>query len=381
MNSAENPSATTPLDFDKIPANTEFGHRAEGFGSVAEVFDHQIRRDLHPGAQLVVLRHGKIAVDRHGGYVGSDKRVKLTPHTRFLTFSLAKVAATACILKLQDQGLVDIGNPVARYWPEFAAMGKDKITIRQVLLHQSGLPNTGMLGQMRHITSWQKIVGDIASQKPAFDPGSKSQYQVLNVGFILGELVSRTTGIPIDQYLDEQFLAPMGVVDTSMRYRSEDEHLYAEHSYRTLANRVVGWAFDSEGARNALIPSASLYSTARDLAVFLQMFLNNGRYGGVQYLRDETASSATSLSFEGHDHSLERIVRFGLGFFLGEEVAMGKGSSVETFGHYGQRSSMVWADRRTQTVVAFGCNRPLSSLAYKARLRELSDAVWDVVDR
>jgi CubicO group peptidase (beta-lactamase class C family) len=388
MNSIENPSATTPLDFSKVSANAEFCYQAAGVESVANVFDHQIRRGLHPGAQLVVLQHGKIILDRHGGNTRFDHRVKLTSHTRFLTFSITKVATAACILKLQDQGLIDIDNPVAYYWPEFSAMGKANITVRQVLLHQSGLSNRTMLGQMLHITNWQKIVRDIAGQKPAFDPGSRSLYQILNFGFILGELVNRIAGIPIDQYLHEQFLSPMGLADTSMRYSHGDEQLHAEHSSRTLKTGIVIRAFNSERVRNALIPSASLYSTARDLAVFFQMLLNNGRYGNIQYLQVDTVTSATSLSFEGYDHSIGRIVRLGQGFFLGGEHqlhaalpdGMGKGSSTETFGHYGQRSSVVWADRRTQTVMAFLCNRTLSSFAYKSRLKELSDAVWDVVD-
>lgn len=383
-----NPSLVTPLDFNRISANTEFGYQAGDFKSVAHLFDRQIQKGLHPGAQLVVLQNGKVVIDRYGGFTGFDRKVKLTPHTRFLTFSITKVVTAACILKLHDHGFLDIDKPVASYWPEFSSKGKEAVTVRQVLLHQSGFSNKRIVNQMLHITNWQKLTRDIAGQKPEFEPGSKSVYQLLNFGFILGELVNRITGIPIDQYLSEQFIAPMGLDDTSMRYRYEDQQLNAELSSSTLQDKILVRAFNSKKVRKALIPAASLYSTARDLAVFFQMLLNYGRYGDIQYLENETVSSATSLNFEGYDHSLGRIIRFGQGFFLGGEHqlhselpdGMGKGSSRDTFGHYGQRTSVVWADRRTQTVMAFLCNRALSSFAYKSRLKELSDAVWDIVD-
>lgn len=376
------------LDFGAVTANGRTGYYAPGFGAVARVFDRQLRAGLHPGAQLVVVHDGAIVVDRAGGTTARGGAVAVTPRTRFLTYSISKVATAACIAKLADDGRLGLDDPVARHWPAFAANGKERITIRHVLLHRSGLSNRGLPVQMLHLANWPKLVGDLARQAPAVAPDTRSRYQILNFGFVLGELVHRIAGVPIDRYLHAHFLAPLGLTDTSLRYR-DDGASYAAHSARTPLTRLIVRAFESPYARGALVPSASLYSTARDLAVLFQMLLDRGRAGGVRILGEDAVVAATSLNFEGHDHSIGRVVRYGRGFFLGGEHAlhpalpdgMGRGSSVETFGHYGQRSSLVWADRRTRTVMAFLCNRALATAAYKQRLRALSDAVWDAVDR
>jgi CubicO group peptidase (beta-lactamase class C family) len=138
-----------------------------------------------------------------------------------------------------------------------------------------------------------------------------------------------------------------------------------------------------------VIPAASLHSNARDLAEFFQMLLNEGGYAGQRYLEPETVQLATSLGYEGFDESIKKVTRWGYGFSIGGEHAlnpdlpdgMGYGSSLDTFGHFGQRTSMAWADKRTGLVVVFLCNRFLSSLDYKNRLREISDTVWDLVEK
>lgn len=357
--------------------------------SIKKIFDQQIEDGLHFGAQLVVHRSGNLLIDFSGGFTEKIKGKPINPETSFLTFSLTKPYTSACIFKLIEENAINLDDRVGEYWPEFSCRGKEDMTIKQVLLHQSGLPKNRLIFQIFNATNWSKIVDDIARQKPDFMPGSKTAYQLLNYGFILGEIVQRVTGSPVDEYLRDQYLTPLGLSHTSMRGVDDQDELFAPLSSGTLDHQVVAWIFNSNRIRGSLIPAASLHSTAREMAIFYQMLLNNGEYAGKRFLEPETVSLMTSLGFEGYDQSLGRRTRWGYGFFLGGDHilhpeymdGMGRGSSIDTFGHYGQRNSMAWADRKTGIVVVFLCNRFLSSNENKYRLQQISNAIWDQVEK
>lgn len=356
--------------------------------NIKRIFDNQIQDGLHDGAQLVVQRHGEVLLDLSSGTASGSKNSPITPTTRFLVFSLTKPYTSMCIFKLIEENQVRLDDFIGDFWPEFSNRGKEDMTIKDVLLHQSGLSKTRLVFQLLNITDWARIINDLAHQKPDFPPGSRTAYQLLNYGFILGEIIQRITGMPVDQFLHEQFLAPLGFVRTTMRVQDLDEKDFTKLSSGTLDHQFVAWVFNSKRVRGSLIPAASLHSTAREMAIFYQMLLNGGEFAGNRYLQSETVDLATSLGYEGFDESLGRKTRWGYGFFLGGDHilhpeysdGMGKGSSFATFGHYGQRNSMAWADKRTGLVVVFLCNRFLSSPKNKIRLQQISDAVWSAAE-
>jgi CubicO group peptidase (beta-lactamase class C family) len=140
--------------------------------------------------------------------------------------------------------------------------------------------------------------------------------------------------------------------------------------------------------RSAVMPAATLNSTAHDLSVFYQMLINGGTYNGVRLLQPETIETAVQLGSDGYDHIVGDSMRWALGFHLGgrpggesdESLSgMGKGSTVRTFGHFGMGTCMAWADPDEKLVVAFTCNRLLAGDKGNVRWIELSNAVWDCV--
>ena len=384
-----NSSSVTKLDFHGKENISELGASEVNAQRISDVFDRQLEAGLHPGAQLVVLKDGQVIVDRFGGYTDERNVYPVTPETQFLAFSVTKPLTSVCIFKLREKQLISLDSFVGDYWPEFSCNGKEEITIRQVLLHQSGLPRRGFVNQLFNISNPERISGYLASQKPEYPPGTKTAYQYLNFGFILGEVIKRVSGLQIDAFLEQEFLNPMGISKTSMNITGADDDGYAQLCSGTLDHRLIATVFNSSSFRQAVIPAASLHSNARDLAEFFQMLLNEGGYAGQRYLEPETVQLATSLGYEGFDESIKKVTRWGYGFSIGGEHAlnpdlpdgMGYGSSLDTFGHFGQRTSMAWADKRTGLVVVFLCNRFLSSLDYKNRLREISDTVWDLVEK
>jgi CubicO group peptidase (beta-lactamase class C family) len=355
---------------------------------ISRVFSQQIEQGLHSGAQLVVVKDGEILIDYSAGFKDTSQRQAVEPDTRFLTFSLTKPYTSACIFKLIEEENINLDDTVAKFWPEFGSRGKEYVTIKNVLLHKSGLPKNRLVFQILNAPNWKKIIDDLARERPVFPPGTRTAYQLLNFGFILGEIIRRVTGLPVDEFLRNQFLEPLSLSNTTMREKHGGEVNYARLSSGVADHKVVAWIFNSRRIRRSLIPAASLQSTAREMAIFYQMLLNGGVYSGHEFLKPETVDLATSLGFEGYDESLGRKTRWGYGFFLGGDHilhpeysdGMGRGSSLETFGHYGQRNSMVWADKRTGLVVVFLCNRFLSSDKNKHRLQQISDAIWDLVE-
>jgi CubicO group peptidase (beta-lactamase class C family) len=315
------------------------------------------------------------------------RRTAVTSETPFLTWSCTKAFTGMCIHKLIEEGKVEWDAPVATYWPEFGCNGKGPATIRHVFLHQAGIPMRGTYRQFLLWMDWDKVTRHVAELAAEFPPGTKSVYHALNYGFIFGEVVRRVTGQPIQDYLRETYLVPLGMrnswlgLPASQRWR-------AAGIYTTAREQVLPViAFSSSAIRGAPLPAATLHSNAREVAVFYQMLLNGGQYAGRRYLQPETIAAATALGYEGPDAALGVWVRWAHGFHLGgmqpknpvPEPEMGKGSTVRTFGHFGQASCMAWADPDADLVAVFLCNRLLDQAGVYARFRTLSDAVWDAL--
>jgi CubicO group peptidase (beta-lactamase class C family) len=364
------------------------GMSSIGVKRISKIFENQIQEGINPGAQLVVMRNGQMILEQYEGYADTKKKQLVSPETRFLAFSISKSFISACVFKLVEDEMVNLDGSVADYWPEFGSQGKETITVRQVLLHQAGLPRRGLFDQIYNLSNWDKLTDNLANQKLEYTPGSKTAYHALNFGFILGEVIRRVSGMPVDEYLQKEFLLPLRMVNTSLKTTDYGSNSYARLYSGTLGHQFVAWLFNSPNVRAAVIPAASLHSTAREIAIFFQMLLNEGQYDGIRFLQPETVRLATSLGFEGFDEALRRTTRWGYGFYLGGDHTlnpdlpdgMGKGSTIDTFGHYGQRTSMAYADKSTGLVVVFLCNQFLSNHDYKNRLREISDAVWDAIE-
>jgi CubicO group peptidase (beta-lactamase class C family) len=358
---------------------------AKGLTALTTLFEHQITvQHLHPAAQLVIIRHGQVVIDRA---MGQGRRGPIGPETPFLTFSVSKVFTAMCIHRLIEEGRVDMDAPIATYWPEFGCKGKERATIRHALLHQAGIPAPKLQQQVFLWPYWGLVTRSVAGLRAEYEPGSKTAYHLVNFGFILGEVVRRVTGISVDRYLHEQFCTPLGLQRTWMRLpKAMLRESPALTSLDTSFIKQTAWLFNLPAIRRALLPAASLHSTARDLATFFQMLLNGGLYAGQRLVRAETVTKATALGYEGRDEYVRSEMRWGHGFILGglkgakgnDMSSMGWGSTVNTFAGFGLGSCMAWADPAADLVVAFTCNGLLGEGTGK-RWEALSNAVWDAL--
>jgi CubicO group peptidase (beta-lactamase class C family) len=383
-----NATLSSPLSFTGEVSPSSVGMSLSGVRRINETFDQMLADGLHPGAQLVVLRHGQVVVDRAAGWANIARKVPVTPDTPFNSYSITKPFTGMCIHRLVEDGKLELEAPIARYWPEWGCKGKEKATIRQVFSHQAGLSLSGLNVEMLLWWNWNLLVRYLARLKAEFEPGTKSAYHLVNYGFILGEVVRRVSGQRIDVFMRQKIFEPLGLKNSYLGLPRRELKRAARIYCGTPKQRIPAHAFNVPYIRGAVIPAASLNSTARDIAIFYQMMLNKGLYAGQQIFQPDTIATATSLSYEGWDTLFDAPVRWAYGFQLGGNISgkpdepqgMGKKSTIRTFGHFGQASCMSWADPDADVAVAFTCNRLLDDEQVMTRWQSISDAVWEAIE-
>ena len=187
---------------------------------VVETFKRQHARGVFPGGQLAVWKRGVLVIDeavgvargfRRGQPGTDDETLRLfTRETRSCVFSAGKPLVAVAIALLEDGRHLDVGQPVARFWPGFAQAGKAEITVLDVLTHRSGLYVPEVERDWRHFGNWDLICERIERAAPAFARGTFA-YQPMGFGRILGEVVRRVTGSTIDRFLEEEIFRPAGI--------------------------------------------------------------------------------------------------------------------------------------------------------------------------
>jgi CubicO group peptidase (beta-lactamase class C family) len=342
--------------------------------------------DRHFGAQLVVLRGGRVVLDRSVGSTNRD-HARVTPRDRFIVYSLGKPFAALCVHLLAERGLLALDKPVSVYWPEYGQHGKQDVTVRQVLQHRTGSPmaGRGMLGVLAEtfaIPNWAKSIRRIEEATPWFAPGSAPAYQFFSYGFICGELVCRVTGKKIQEFFVENFARPLGLTRTSFGL---PRSAWGE---RVVIHGKAAFLFNWRRMREAVCPSATTSTTAREVAVFYEMLRCGGCAGSARLLGEGTILAAREPSSDGEvDRFIKAPVRWSQAFMLGgvssdEDLGriMGRKSSRETFGCGGSSCCVAWCDSSRELVAVYLCNKSVPDPIGFAQLLDLSDLVLDACE-
>ncbi|MCE5290610.1 MAG: beta-lactamase family protein [Nocardiaceae bacterium] len=326
---------------------------------------------IHPALALCVRREGAVVLDRAIGHArgnGPDdhpdaEKVLATPSTPFCIFSATKGTTAALIHKLDEKGLLHIGDPVAEYLPEFARSGKAGITIGHVLSHRAGIPaappgtiNLDMFDDIEFLRE------AIYNARPVFRPGKRQAYHAVSGGMVLGEVVREVTGKSIRDVLAEEFLDPLGfrwmnygvaeadIPRVGLNYVTGPVLL---PPMRQIATRALGVHPDivtrmSNDPRfvRAVLPAANGISTANELGRFYEMLRLGGELDGVRVMEERTIRRA--LIPQSHmemDLSLIAPVGFSYGFMLGGKYLSLYGmNTAQAFGHLGWINIVGWAD-------------------------------------
>jgi uncharacterized protein YbbC (DUF1343 family) len=328
------------------PAAAEL--QPEPLAGISSVVETAIQAGETPGAVVLIGHQGQIAYRRAFGHrsLGSPPP-PMTVDTLFDVASLTKVVATApAVLQLVEKDRLRLDRPVSEYWPEFKGRGKDRITLRQLLTHYSGL-RPGLLPSPPW-SGYEAALARIAADTPPHPPDSRFVYSDINF-VILGEVVRRLSGEGLDEYCRRHLFEPLGMPDTGFK---PPPRLFGRFAPTMEGSRGV--VHDPHTRRmGGISGAAGLFSTADDLAKFAQAILDDGRFPGGRVLNPGSVADLRK------PHSpAGRFPERGLAW----AIASPGGSWSEmlpagSFGHKGFTGTLIWIDPETQTFLIVLSNR------------------------
>src|SRR5215218_1328023 len=356
---------------------------------IQKVIDELVDAGAERGVQVAVYRNGEQVVDAVAGVADPGTGRPVDSGTVFYNFSVAKAATSTVVHRLAERGLFGYDTPVAELWPEFAAHGKQAVTIRQVLDHTAGVPGIPLDTTVEDLCDWDRICAAVADQELWWEPGTKVGYHAYTFGYILGEVVRRATGKRISQVLREEVAGPLGVTgelwfgmppaEHHRLARLKDEPGAAEMAAQMLAslppdlpmlrsapmelfpNAAFGNRPDTLAADIPAGGKVSAPAIARMYAALL------GEVDGVRLLSPEQLREVTAVSSSGTDEVFGMPTRWGLGYSIG----LPDGTRDTAFGIGGVGGSFAFGD--TASGLAFGLtkNRVSNDFATATRLTQL----------
>jgi CubicO group peptidase (beta-lactamase class C family) len=281
------PSATRPVK--KLKKATR--HQDQQFAAAFQEVDKWIAQKAFPGAVLAVGQHGRlIALKAFGKMDSSDDARPMPRKAVFDLASLSKVIGTTTAAEiLYDRNQLDLDAPVIRYLPEFAGTpGHDKILVRNLLSHSSGLNSREVL--WKQATDRANILRLVDSLSLDWDPGTRFQYRDYNM-IVMGQIVSHISGEGLDEFLHRNAFAPLGMKDTEYNPPAKlMKRIPPTEQDNVLRHRLVHGVVHDENAflMGGVSGHAGLFSTARDLSSIAQMYLNGGTYRGKRIVSKQT---------------------------------------------------------------------------------------------
>ena len=360
------------------------GMDPEKLEQVQQFFHAQIAQGLHPGAGLAVYRYGHLVLDIHGGVSdvrdGGGATQPVTSQTMFVLMSSTKPLAAACLYLLKERGQLAWDDPVATYWPEFGQHGKATVTVRHVLTHRGGFPETPKDLPPHDWPDWSKVTSAMERAPAVYMPGETIAYHPINYGWVIAELVRRIDGRPFDRFLAEELTAPLGMEDTYVGLpQGLEDRVSPMRKMETDADpNGYSTTFSLPVAVHAVVPGAGGVASAGNLARFYAMLERRGSLDGSRVLAPETVEEGVTLQVEGLDRSLGAFVQRALGMALADErMGRAAGNPLLTFGHGGAGTSIGWADLESGLAVGYITNGFRGTVTNNARLAAVSQAVRD----
>lgn len=317
------------------------GTVAPGFEPVYELFEQSFQSG-EIGASVCAFFGGEKVIDLWGGWADAEGIEEWRQDTLACTFSATKGMTATCAHLLVDRGLLDVDEPIATYWPEFAQAGKDGITMRMVLSHQAGLPWAKDVPRGRKL-NWPAVSAALAAQAPIWEPGSRVEYHGGTFGYLVGNVIERVDGRPLGTFFQEEVAGPLGG-DFLLGFGPEQDHRCAE----MVGSKSAVGPCATRQWREASDGSATGFGTAEGLARVYGALCRNS-----DFVSDRTIDAA----IEEQDllHAPGTADEYGLGYQLFWKLF--PGMNTKTFGHFGMGGSVGLADRKWGLSVGFVMNK------------------------
>ncbi|WP_188830974.1 serine hydrolase domain-containing protein [Nocardia camponoti] len=351
------------------------------FVSLVTVFDRLFRKPGHGGGALAVYLRGEPVVDVWAGYASPG--VPWTSDSVALGFSTGKGVASTVIHQLVERGQLDYAEPVATYWPEFAAAGKEHITVADLLTHRAGLHRLrGLLpGATDRFFDDASVTAALAAATPDPRHRTTSGYHGISYGHLAAELVRRVTGREFTEVVRTELAEPLGAEELWFRVPVSERHRIAT-MFPRLKAAGMDWDTGSDlltrtrfaaaaettprgfadlmadpRIHDSVMPGVNGVFSARALARVYGALANGGVLGDTRILNADTITRAATRQVFTPDYVLASFrVPWALGYH-GVPMKPSKRDPISAFGHFGLGGSGAYADPKTGLSLAFVTNR------------------------
>ncbi|MHA2287960.1 MAG: serine hydrolase domain-containing protein [Promethearchaeota archaeon] len=371
----------------------------ERFISVKNAFEKNFDLGLEVGASFAISLNGELVVDLWGGFTDSAKTIPWEKDTLVNVFSTTKVMAALCIHLLVDKGLIDVEEPVFKYWPEFAQASKENVLVKHLLSHSAGLPGFDEEIPNEALYDWDRTINLLASQKPWWRPGTKIGYHMTTFGFLLGELVRRITGKTLGNFFRENIAEPLNIdfhiglpeeYDARVADIIVPEEVFAKwqvlftkmffkKTVKVFYNpNIENVDFNSRAWRAAEIPSGNGHGNARSIAEIGSILACGGEFDKKKIISNSTVLRAIEPQISGRDIiMIYRPAKFGWGIGLVDKKYY---LGPRTFGWGGAGGSLCIMDIEKKLSIGYAMNK-MHMKGEDPRTIPIFNAVWNVINK
>ncbi len=338
------------------------------------------------GGQMVVELGRTVLAEMAFGWVRPGE--PLRQDHLMLWLSMGKPVAAAAILLLWERGAWELDDPVARYLPEFGQGGKEKITLRQLLTHTSGIRVVDLGWPER---PWEEILAEIFRRplEPGWVPGRRAGYHLTSSWFVLGELIRRMDGRPYEQFVRDEIFQPLGASDCWMGMPQERWRQYRERLAPMYSREAGSWRnleMESELKVTRASPGGNGWGPIQQFARFYRMLARGGELDGVRILRSQTVDAMVARHRVGmEDRTFRARLDWGLGIIVNSAhyaeasipYGFGPHAGPRTFGHSGAMSSVGLVDPDAQLVVVVAFNGLPGDELHRLRAEAVLAAIYE----
>lgn len=367
------------------------GHCDTKLRPLADELAHRLSTGEDLGASIVVELDGQVVADLWGGWRDESRSAAWQHNTLVNVWSITKIASAVAVLHLADSGTIDYHAPVARYWPEFARNGKADITIAQILSHTSGVAGWEPPFTLEQLYTWDEASAHLAGQQPWWEPGTASGYHAQNYGQLLGEIVRRTSGMSLRDYLVDRITGPLGAdfaIGLDPRNRPRAATLVAPKSTRPnfpadfdsllFKKTFTAPPIDASTAmttpwRAAELGAMNGHGNARSV-VRVAAVLQSSAQQHVRLSPETIAETFTPIS-HGIDKVLGLPLQWGLGIAIADEGTFPYlPAGVGVWGGWG--GSLVVIDQERRITAAYVMNKMAPNIIGSDRARTYLETIY-----
>jgi CubicO group peptidase (beta-lactamase class C family) len=376
-----------------MPAITADGFTTDKFAPQRATFEGNFASDADVGASVSVRVGDETVVDLWGGSADAAGTRPWVKDTIVNVYSTTKTMTALTALLLADRGLIDFDAPVAKYWPEFAANGKSRVTVAQIMSHSSGLSGWKETVTKQDLYDWDRAVELLAAQAPFWEPGTASGYHAVTMGFLVGEVVRRVTGKTMGTVFREEIAGPLGA-DFHIGLPASEDARVAElippppgtgldGNLDALNEVQKNWIINplfavedsaTRGWRGAEMGASNGQGNARSIALVHTILANGGVAKGKRFMSEAGCRKALELQIEGTDLVISQPLRIGLGFGLASDLMPFLNKSTMFWGGYG--GSIAIIDMENRMSFGYAMNKMAGTTTGDLRALGLAMAAW-----